>query len=199
MIGYIISGLANFIYRLTSGFVTLNNLGRYGNYRKKYAIHESFRFNGTDILMYGDGEISAGENSYIGSYSSIQAAPGCSVSIGRGCQISHFVSVYTSNNAADKDYSCDNEMRSGNVSIGDHCWIGIKATVVGPVTIGENSCVAANSLVSRDIPPHSIAIGVPAKVIKFKSYLTKERMLELATVYRGVLSDELAQRLGLVS
>lgn len=171
-------------------------MGKYAVARHNYDVHKTFKFNGDDILFYGKGKISAGPDSYIGSHSTIQAVEGCRVTIGRGCQISHFVHIYTSNKVADKDYSCDKSLRSGDILIGDFCWIGIKTTIVGPVTIGENTCIAANSLVNRDMPPHSIAIGVPAKVVKFKSYLSREQMFEIARDYRGILSDELAKNLG---
>jgi acetyltransferase-like isoleucine patch superfamily enzyme len=54
---------------------------------------------------------------------------------------------------------------SGPVSIGAGCWIGVNASIVGSVSIGENAIVAAGALVNKDVPPNSIAAGVPAKVI----------------------------------
>lgn len=189
--------LLNIIHGVFKKSSIIYNKVQYDNFRKKYSVDSSFVFNGEAIKLYGDGKILCGENSYIGSYSSIQSVSGCKVNIGKGCQISHFVNVYTSNNAADKDYSCDDEMRSGDVIIGDYCWIGIKASIIGPVKIGENSCIAANSIVTRDIPPHCIAIGVPAKVVKFKSYLSAEHKKEFAIKYRNVLADELANKLSI--
>lgn len=52
------------------------------------------------------------------------------------------------------------------ITIKDGCWICSSATICGGVTIGENSIVAAGAVVNRDIPPNSIAAGVPAKVIR---------------------------------
>lgn len=54
---------------------------------------------------------------------------------------------------------------TGSVNIGDKVFIGINAVVAKPVTIGAGAVVAANSLVTRDVPPYSIAIGVPAVVV----------------------------------
>jgi acetyltransferase-like isoleucine patch superfamily enzyme len=45
-------------------------------------------------------------------------------------------------------------------------WIGIAATILPGVTVGENSIVAAGAVVSKDVPDNSIVGGVPAKVIK---------------------------------
>ena len=52
------------------------------------------------------------------------------------------------------------------VVIEDNVWIGTGSVILKGVTIGEGSVVAANSLVTRSIPPYSIAMGVPAKIIK---------------------------------
>ena len=52
------------------------------------------------------------------------------------------------------------------ITIKDGCWICSGVTVCGGVTIGENSIVAAGAVVTRDVPPNSIAAGVPARVIR---------------------------------
>lgn len=54
----------------------------------------------------------------------------------------------------------------GPVIIGKNVWIGDKATILPGVTIGECSIIGANSVVTKDIPPYSVACGNPAKVIK---------------------------------
>jgi acetyltransferase-like isoleucine patch superfamily enzyme len=52
------------------------------------------------------------------------------------------------------------------IYIGINVWFGANVIVIGDVTIGHGSIVGANSLVLKDIPPFSIAVGNPAKVIK---------------------------------
>jgi acetyltransferase-like isoleucine patch superfamily enzyme len=52
------------------------------------------------------------------------------------------------------------------VTIKQNAWIGAGATILPGVTVGENSVVAACSLVSRDVPPNTVVAGTPAKVIK---------------------------------
>ncbi len=54
----------------------------------------------------------------------------------------------------------------GRIIIGDDVWIGDKVTILGPVLIGNNSIIAANSVVNRNVPPYSIVAGVPARVVK---------------------------------
>ena len=53
----------------------------------------------------------------------------------------------------------------GPIIIERNCWIGEKCSILPGVTIGRNSIIGANSVVTHDIPPYSIAAGVPAKVI----------------------------------
>lgn len=55
---------------------------------------------------------------------------------------------------------------SAPIVIEDHVWIGMNVIILKGVTIGKGSIIAAGSVVTRDIPPHSLAAGVPAKVIK---------------------------------
>lgn len=52
------------------------------------------------------------------------------------------------------------------IVIEDHVYIGGKTTVLKNVTIGKYSVVGAGAVVTKDIPPFSIAVGVPARVIK---------------------------------
>jgi maltose O-acetyltransferase len=54
----------------------------------------------------------------------------------------------------------------GPVIIGDNVWIGRNAAVTPGVSIGDGSVIGANSVVSRDIPPNSLAAGAPARVIR---------------------------------
>jgi serine O-acetyltransferase len=54
--------------------------------------------------------------------------------------------------------------RPGGARIGDHVLIGCHSSIIGPVTIGDGSVIAANSLVLADVPAGSTAIGVPARI-----------------------------------
>jgi len=53
-----------------------------------------------------------------------------------------------------------------DVLIGNNCWIGMNSVILKGVHIGENSVIAAGSIVTSDIPENSLAAGVPAKVVK---------------------------------
>lgn len=55
---------------------------------------------------------------------------------------------------------------NGKVVIGEGSWLGTNVVVVGNVHIGKHCVIGANSVVTRDIPDYSVAVGIPAKVIK---------------------------------
>jgi len=56
--------------------------------------------------------------------------------------------------------------RSQKPIIDDRVDIGCGAVIVGPITIGHDSQIGANAVVLKDVPPYSVCVGVPAKVIK---------------------------------
>jgi maltose O-acetyltransferase len=72
----------------------------------------------------------------------------------------------------DNDFHClEPERRlerpkSRPIVIGDNVWIGARVIVLGGVTIGDDSCIGAGSLVIDDVPPRTLAAGVPARVIR---------------------------------
>ena len=59
------------------------------------------------------------------------------------------------------------------IIIEDDCWIGANAVITAGVTIGKHAVVAAGSVVTKNVPPYSIAAGNPAKVIKQYNAATK--------------------------
>lgn len=54
----------------------------------------------------------------------------------------------------------------GAAHIGKNSFIGTGARILGPVKIGENCFVGANAVVTKDIPANSLAVGIPARVVK---------------------------------
>jgi len=135
----------------------------------KYKINNTFRFNGSNILFYGDGEIAIGDNSYIGELSTIQAVKGCKVKIGKNCQISHNVRIYTETDISDQDFSLEGRLtKKGSVIIGDFVWIGTNVLIAPDVVIGDNSIIGANSVVTKNVAVNTIVGGVSAHFIKKK-------------------------------
>ena len=52
------------------------------------------------------------------------------------------------------------------ITLGDKCWLGAGVIVCPGVTIGEGAVIGAGSVVTRDIPPYSVAVGNPCRVIR---------------------------------
>jgi maltose O-acetyltransferase len=145
-------------------------LSRYNYFRKRYKITSDFAFNGTDIRIYGDGEIVLGDNSYIGTNSTIQLTIGQKVVIGKHCQISHNVRMYTTTDDPDQDFTIQKikPSKRGNIIIGSGVWIGANVFINPGINIGNNAVIGANSVVTKDVPANAIVGGVPAKLIRFK-------------------------------
>lgn len=65
----------------------------------------------------------------------------------------------------------------GDVVIGNDVWIGLGATILSGVSIGDGAVIAAKSVVVKDVPPYAIVAGNPAKVIKYRFNKRKIRKL----------------------
>lgn len=113
----------------------------------------------------GEG-LKMGNNSNIGPFAYI----GCSgyIEIGDNVMISPRVSIYAENHDFDDPNIIMKEqgVTKQFVKIEDDCWIAANSIILAGVTIGKGSIIAAGSVVTKDIPPYSIAAGVPAVVIK---------------------------------
>lgn len=121
----------------------------------------------------GGGTVRIGRGSEIGER--------CRISIANSLEIGE--KVLLSPNVYITD--CDHEYRNIDVpvieqgivqkgqavSIGDGSYIGINTVIVGNVKIGKHCVIGANSVVTKDVPDYSVAVGIPARVIKnIKNY-----------------------------
>ena len=52
------------------------------------------------------------------------------------------------------------------VTIGDYAWIGLNCIILKGVAIGEGAIIGAGSVVTKDVPPHSLAVGSPARIVR---------------------------------
>lgn len=77
------------------------------------------------------------------------------------------------NDSAPDIIAKERQLSSKPVVIGNNVWIGELVSVLPGVTIGENSIIGANSVVTKSVPPNCIAVGNPAKVIKRYNFETK--------------------------
>lgn len=115
------------------------------------------------------GRIIVGTTVFIGQYAVIYGQGG--VTIGDNALISMHCRILSSNHAIP---ASGVPIRSQPdtllpTTIGADVWLGAGVTVLGGVTIGDGCVVGAGSVVSRDLPPNSIAVGVPARVVRSRA------------------------------
>jgi acetyltransferase-like isoleucine patch superfamily enzyme len=117
------------------------------------------------LHAYG-GSIDIGEHVFIGPYSVIYGHGG--VTIGRDTLVSMHCRILSSNHAippaGTSIRSQPDELK--RTQIGADVWLGAGVTILGGVTIGDGCIIGAGAVVTRDLPPYSIAVGVPATVIR---------------------------------
>ena len=95
------------------------------------------------------------------------------VHIGKNCIIAPEAMILTHDASY---YLFTGEYRVAPVHIGDNCFIGIGVVIMPGVTIGNQVVIGAGSVVTRDIPGDSVAVGTPAKVIcSISEYLEKRK------------------------
>lgn len=120
---------------------------------------------GVEIGSLENSCLEIGECTFIGPYTCI-VGPG-DIRIGRDCLIAVYSVIVANNHSfADPSRKIRNQRvtRKGIV-IEDDCWLGAGVKVLDGVTIGQGSVIGAGAVVTRDIPPYSVAVGVPARVI----------------------------------
>ncbi len=169
--------------------------------RKKYRflspkahIQELLRVDGKENISILNGVI-------IQKFTWIAAVPltkaeKCHLSIGEGSIIGHFNHIFATGEieigknvlTADKVFISDNQHEFSNINlpihfqgikqlpkviIGDGCWIGENVCIIG-ASIGKNSVVGANSVVTKDVPDYCVVVGSPARVIKKYNILSQK-------------------------
>lgn len=115
--------------------------------------------------------IDLGHNTYVGPYSSFS---GKDILVGENCLIGPYVGIFA-NQHVFEDITrpiCEQGNSYAGIVIGDNCWLGTGVKVLDGVTIGTGSVVGAGSVVTHDLPPYSVAVGVPAKVIRKRTEKT---------------------------
>ncbi|KAJ2974593.1 hypothetical protein NUW58_g8611 [Xylaria curta] len=88
------------------------------------------------------------------------------VTIGNRVLFGPFVSIFAATHETEVQSRRDGIEYAKPVVIGDDCWIGGNTTIMPGVTIGKGCTIGAGSIVTKDIPDFSVAIGTPAKVVK---------------------------------
>jgi acetyltransferase-like isoleucine patch superfamily enzyme len=124
-----------------------------------YSVIESFA-----CINNAVGDVIIGDHTRVGLHNTIIGP----VDIGSHVNLAQGITVTALNhNFSDASKRIDEQgVSTSPVTIEDDVWIGANAVILPGVTIGEHCVVAAGAVVTKDVPPHSLVAGVPAKVIK---------------------------------
>ncbi len=124
-----------------------------------YSVVESYA-----CINNAVGDVIIGDHTRIGLHNTIIGP----VTIGSYVNLAQGITITALNhNFTDTNKRIDEQGVSTNpVVIEDDIWIGANAVVLPGVSIGTHSVVAAGAVVTKDVPPHSLVAGVPAKIIK---------------------------------
>lgn len=142
--------------------VSLRNEGKNSTIRLGNSVKLDL---GVMIKTHSNSAIEIGDCTYIGPYTCLS---GKSIKIGRDCRIASHLGIYANNHIfTDSNRKIKEQGNSyKGIVIEDDCWLASGVRIVDGVTIGQGSVIGAGAVVTKDIPPYSIAVGVPAKVIK---------------------------------
>lgn len=124
-----------------------------------YSVIESFA-----CINNAVGDVMIGDQTRIGLHNTIIGP----VTIGSHVNLAQGITVTALNHNFENSKKRIDEqgVSTSAVVIEDDIWIGANAVILPGVTIGHHSVVAAGAIVTKDVPPHSLVAGVPAKVIK---------------------------------
>jgi acetyltransferase-like isoleucine patch superfamily enzyme len=175
IISGIISRWRNYYYRLLgvriNGYVWLKKIEIPRNHADIQLNPNCALDRGVTLICSGESltepKIIIGANTYINRNTLIDAIAlvkiGCDCAIGPNCYLT------------DHDHGLNpkfppllQSMVHSNTKIGDRVWIGANVTILKGVNIGDDAVIGAGSVVTKNIPQAAIAVGVPAKVIKWK-------------------------------
>ena len=123
------------------------------------------------------GSLKIGENSHIHPRCQISAYKS-SIYIGKGVQVAPNCAMYPYDHGMNPDELIEKQplKTKGGIIIDDDAWLGYGVIVLDGVRIGKGAVVGAGSVVTRDIPDGAIALGVPARVVKFRSDLNNNHV-----------------------
>lgn len=135
------------------------------NFKKNLKHCGQDTYIGFPVRFEGSKYISIGNDVSINSFVHIWGHGG--VEIGDDTLIASHVSIVSITHDPNADIYRKTFIEK-KVTIGKNVWIGTHATILPGVSIGDNAIIGAGAVVTKDVPCNSTALGIPAKVVKYK-------------------------------
>lgn len=156
----IVSAKYRYLFRCTSKGCIVGFNSQIANFSNVSMQEGCFIQDNVYMRAGAEGSITLGRNVAINSFAKLFGHGG--ITVGSFAQIGPGAILTTTT------HNFEEQMVASfhRIVIGDWAWIGANTTVLAGVTIGEHSVIGAGSVVNKDIPPNSVAVGNPAKVIK---------------------------------
>lgn len=143
-----------------------------------YRIIQKLKIEFNNVSRYREAKISwgcvidkksiVGKGVYVGRCCDITESIICDyASIGNFCVIGPGVHDLDSENLS-VELNPNQNLRSGQCIIGYDAWIGTGAVILRGVSIGKGAVVGAGSIVTKDVPDYAVAVGVPAKILRYR-------------------------------
>ena len=173
-----ISGNNNILYIGKNSLLRDSNIFIKGNNNIIY-IGDDCVVNNTSIILDNEGsEIRIGNKTSIAKVQIVSLEP-YKIEIGENCMLSYDIEIRNTDSHKIYDKNTNERINEGSsINIGNHVWLGMRAIILKGVTIGDNSIVAAGSIVTKDVKANTIVSGNPAKQIKENVYWTREEVMQ---------------------
>jgi len=163
------AALGRFAYLYVGCLLRLIRYGEYASTTKAYGFQSIGQdcVIGRPVYLECPHKIRIGKRVSMAGCVYIGAPEGAAVEIGDDTMIAAFAIIST----ATHDYHAKEMRRTGinrSVVIGKGCWIGLNAIILPGVTIGDGAVVGAGAVVTKDVEPGAIVVGVPARLMKYR-------------------------------
>lgn len=152
------------------------------NLRRSEKKKNIFRERFPDIYIHPDSYISdfvkIGFGTRIDGPAYIKAHQEATINIGKYCAIAHNLRIRSANHATgypnvqnsfqiSHGFNINKEFR-GQIKVGHNSWIADNVIILPGVNIGNGVCIGAGSIITKDIPAYAVAVGSPARVIRYR-------------------------------
>jgi len=149
---------------------------------------------GRGVWLARDTEVQTSTSVHVGDGTTLQrrSTINGTVRLGRGCIVAPNVFISSGTHPfriephlpiRQQERLPDQHGTDRPIWIQDDCWLGVNAVICPGVVVGKGSVVGANAVVTEDVPPYSVAVGVPARLAGCRLHWTPPRSIEAGRMH----------------